>query len=146
MGGPTPTIPAFRRLRKRGEKDAQPAGREVLLDLRRFLFHLRHQFIHLVDHCLHRRALTEVDTGFLQLLHRVIVAAAFQEREIAFGGCRFRCRGTGGHVLEQFGRRGKTGRVLINVKRRAAVKMRNARPRVFVQIIYCQRVTVIVFQ
>jgi hypothetical protein len=46
-------------------------------------------------------ALRQVDAGLLQLLHRVVVAAALQQRQVALGGRLARRGVAGGHVLEQ---------------------------------------------
>ena len=57
----------------------------LLVDLRRFDFHLRHQFVHLIDYRLYRLAFAQVDAGFLQFLHRMIVATALEQGEVTFG-------------------------------------------------------------
>ena len=98
-------------------EDDQAGTLRDLLDLGGFGFELGNEFVHLVDNGLDGVTLAQIYAGFAELVHRVVITAAAEKRELTVGRRFARGFRSGGHCLHQLGRRSKTGRVLKNVVR-----------------------------
>src|SRR5581483_1459304 len=108
-------------------------------------FELRDKAIELTDDGADGFRFTEIDAGALQQRHRMVAAAGLQQRQIPID-CRRAVRfPAAGQLIHQLRARGKAGRVLVHVVRRA-VEMRNPRPRHTRQLVVVHRVAMVRLQ